>query len=80
VHLLPLPYKSTEEDNTAPPPPAEAAAVARQTGAVKKIMSKIISLQSTNKYAGQNTTFAIFCCHSDKLRKVWCKPGLPKNS
>ena len=37
-------------------------------------MSKVISLQSTNKYAGQNATFAIFCYHSDKLRDVLLEP------
>jgi hypothetical protein len=42
----------------------------RQTAVVKDIMSKVISLQSTNKYAGQNATFALFCYHSDELRDV----------
>ena len=37
-------------------------------------MSKVISLQSTNKYAGQNATFALFCYHSDKLRDVLLEP------
>jgi len=37
-------------------------------------MSKVISLQSTNKYAGQNATFALFCYHSDELRDVLLEP------
>ena len=75
---------NTTEDNAAAPPlpdtaaamataplPAAATAVApRQTAAVKEIMSKVISSQSTTKYAGQNATFAIFCYHSIELREV----------
>ncbi len=46
----------------------------RQTAAVKDIMSKVINLQSTNKYAGKNATFALFCYHSDELRVVLLEP------
>jgi hypothetical protein len=61
----------------AAPLPAAAAAMAaapRQTAAVKEIMSKVISLQSTTKYAGQNATFAIFCYHSIELRDDLLEP------
>ena len=62
---------STEDNATAPPLPTAAP---RQTAAVKEIMSKVISLQSITKYAGQNATFAIFCCHSIELRDVLLEP------
>ena len=62
---------STEDNATAPPPPAAAA---HQTVAVKEIMSKVISVQSTKKYAGQNATFAFFCYHSEKLWNVLLEP------
>ena len=38
-----------------------------QTEAVKEIMAKVISMQSADKYAGQNATFAMFCYESDEL-------------
>ena len=62
---------STEDNATAPPLPTPAP---RQTAAVKEIMSKVISSQSTTKYAGQNATFAIFCYHSIELREVLLEP------
>ncbi len=61
----------------AAPLPAAAgatAAASRQTAAVKEIMLKVISSQSTTKYAGQNATFAIFCYHSIELREVLLEP------
>ena len=64
---------STEDDALAPPPPRTMAPL-RQTAAVKDIMLKVISLQSTNKYAGQIDTFALFCNHSDKLRDILLEP------
>ena len=50
-------YMSTEDNATAPPPPTAAPG---QTAAVKEIMSKVINLHSTTKYARQNAMFAIF--------------------
>ena len=48
---------------------------ARQTGAVKEIMAKVVSVQSSNKYAGQNSIFAMFCYESaelcDALMEQW---------
>ena len=35
---------------------------------VKEIMAKVISMQSADKYAGQNATFAMFCYKSDELQ------------
>jgi len=79
VHPLPPPLymNTTEEDALVLPLPAAAAGMARtpcQTAAVKEIMSKVISLQSTTKYAGQNATFAIFCYHSIELRDDLLEP------
>ena len=34
---------------------------------VKEITAKVISMQSADKYAGQNATFAMFCYKSDEL-------------
>ena len=31
-------------------------------------MAKVISMQSADKYAGQNATFVMFCYKSDKLQ------------
>jgi hypothetical protein len=59
---------------TASLPAAATAAAPRQTAAVKEIMSKMISLHSTTKYAGQNATFAIFCYHSIELRDNLLEP------
>ena len=33
-------------------------------------MAKVISMQSADKYAGQNATFAMFCYESDELRDI----------
>jgi len=65
---------TTEDDAAARPLPAAAAAALRQTAVVKEIMSKVISLQSTTEYAGQNATFAIFCYHSIELWEVLLEP------
>ena len=59
---------------TTPLPAAAKAAAPRQTAAVKEIMSKVISSQSTTMYAGQNATFAIFCYHSIELRDDLLEP------
>jgi len=45
------------------PPP-----LPRQTEAVKEIMAQVISKRSTEKYAGQNAIFAMFCFNSAELR------------
>jgi hypothetical protein len=47
-----------------------------QTDAVKEIMAKVISMQSANKYAGQNSIFAFFCYKSAELRDVLWSRGL----
>jgi hypothetical protein len=50
-----------------PPPP-------HQTEVVKKIMAKVVSKQSTDNYAGQNSMFAIFCYKSAELREHLLEP------
>ena len=41
---------------------------------VKEVMAKVISMQSADKYAGQNATFAIFCYNSIELRDDLLEP------
>ncbi len=40
----------------------------RQTTAVKQIMAQCVAKQSSDKYAGQNAGFAMFCFDSIELR------------
>jgi hypothetical protein len=41
-----------------------------QADKVKEIMEKVISMQSADEYAGQNSIFMIFCYKSAELRDV----------
>jgi hypothetical protein len=47
---------------------------------MKEIRAKVVSTQSANKYAGQNSMFALFCYESAELRDVllelWFIDGL----
>ena len=42
----------------------------RQTERVKAIMGKCVALQSTQKYAGQNSIFAEYCYDNDEYRDL----------
>ncbi len=58
----PPPSSMSSEDNAAfPPPPLLPTPPPHQTDDV----NKIISMQSANKYAGQNSMFALFCYQSE---------------
>ena len=60
-------------NDVAYPPPSQ------QTEAVKEIMAKVISMQSADKYAGQNATFAMFCYESDELRDIFLENWFIEN-
>jgi len=46
----------------------------RQTTAVKQIMAQCVATNSSNKYAGQNSGFAMFCFDSTVLRDHLLEP------
>ena len=46
----------------------------RQTAAVKQIMAQCVATNSSNKYAGQNSGFAMFCFDSTELRDHLLEP------
>ncbi len=67
----PFPYASppsTPMSSSASPPSPLLPPPLRQTETVKEIMAKVISKRSSEKYAGQNAIFAMFCFDSAKLR------------
>jgi hypothetical protein len=68
---------STEDNATAPPLPTAAP---RQTAAVKEIMSKVISLQSITKYAGQNASLNFFAAIPSNCGMSSWSRGLLKKS
>ncbi len=53
------------------PSPPEAG---RQTAAVKQIMAQCVATNSSNKYAGQNSGFAMFRFDSTELRDHLLEP------
>ena len=59
------------------PSPLEAGL---QTAAVKQIMAQCVAKNSSNKYAGQNSGFAMFCFDSTELRdhllELWFIEGM----
>jgi hypothetical protein len=71
---------SSKDDSASSPPMPLPLLPPCQTDAVKEIMAKVVSTQSANKYAGQNSMFALFCYESAELRNVllelWFIDGL----
>jgi hypothetical protein len=52
---------SSKDGAASPPLTPPLLLPPRQTDAVKENMAKVVSTQSANKYAGQNSMFALFC-------------------
>ncbi len=75
-HCSPRPPSSmSSKDNAALPPPTPPLPLLLcQPDKVKEIMAKVVSNQSADKYAWQNSMFALFCYESAELQDVLLEP------